>query len=227
MKPGRNLVPSWVVSSAVAIALFSTWEIMAVNGLISPLLAPAPSEVAVTLVRELRGGAIGAHLVATLFRLAGGMLIGGTLGIIVGLAMGSSRRIREIADPFVSAIYPLPKIALFPVVMVLLGIGDASRIAIVTLSAFFPLMINTMNGVRQISPTHLDVARNYGAAGTKLFTRVVLPASLPMVLSGFRIALNWGSRSRSACWPRSSRCGPSDSPSTPCPSWASRWRSGS
>jgi NitT/TauT family transport system permease protein len=98
--------------------------------------------------------------------------------------------LRDIADPFVAAIHPIPKIAILPVVMALLGIGDRSRIAVISLAVFFPMMINTMNGVLQISRTHLDVARNYGATGTKLFTRVVLPASLPMVLSGLRIAVN-------------------------------------
>jgi len=104
--------------------------------------------------------------------------------------MGMSRRLREIADPFVGAIHPIPKIAILPVVMALLGIGDVSRIAVISLAVFFPMMINTMNGVLQISETHLDVARNYGATGIRLFRRVVLPASLPMVLSGLRIAVN-------------------------------------
>lgn len=183
-------VPAGVISAAIAITLVTTWELMARNGLISPLLAPAPSAVVVALVRAVRSGEILTHLFATVYRVTAGILIGGSAGIIVGLGMGSYRRFRDIADPFVSAIYPLPKIAIFPVVMALLGIGDAARIAVVSLAAFFPLMISTMNGVRQISPTHLDVARNYGAAGSRLFKRVVLPASLPMVLSGLRIALN-------------------------------------
>jgi len=186
----RSPVPAGVISSAVAVGLIALWEVMARNGSISPLIAPTPSSVAVALVRAFGTGEIVSHLLATVYRVVAGILIGGSAGIVVGLAMGAYRRLRDIADPFVSAIYPLPKIAIFPVVMAVLGIGDASRIAVVSLAAFFPLMITTMNGVRQISPTHLDVARNYGAAGSRLFTRVVLPASLPMVLSGLRIALN-------------------------------------
>lgn len=192
MTPANHVrrVPAGIVSLVIAVSLITIWELMAKNGLISPLLAPAPSTVAVSLVRAIQSGEILRHLFATMYRVVAGILIGGSAGIVVGLAMGAYKRFRDIADPFVSAIYPLPKIAIFPVVMALLGIGDASRIAVVSLAGFFPLMISTMNGVRQISPTHMDVARNYGATGSRLFRRVVLPASLPMVLSGLRIALN-------------------------------------
>ena len=186
---GRYVHP-WIISGIIAVALISLWEVMARNGQISPLLAPAPSRVWSALVRAIRDGELLSHLFATVYRVVAGILIGGSAGIVVGLAMGAYRRFRDIADPFVSAIYPLPKIAIFPVVLALLGIGDASRIAVVSLAAFFPLMISTMNGVREIHPTYLDVARNYGARGSKLFTRVVLPGSLPTVLSGLRIALN-------------------------------------
>jgi NitT/TauT family transport system permease protein len=119
-----------------------------------------------------------------------GIVIGGTIGVTTGILMGTIPRFRAIADPFVSAFHPLPKIAILPVVMALLGIGDRSRIAVISLAVFFPMMINTLAGVTQISRTHLDVARNYGASGWKLFTRVILPASMPLMFSGFRIALN-------------------------------------
>jgi ABC-type nitrate/sulfonate/bicarbonate transport system permease component len=190
-RPARPLrLPPILISAGIAVALFAVWEVGARGGYISPLLAPSPSRVVQTLAEQFARGEVIGHLAATMYRVFAGILIGGSAGIVVGLAMGAYRNVRDVADPFVSALYPLPKIAIFPVVMSLLGIGDASRIAVVSLSAFFPLMISTMNGVRQISPTHLDVARNYGADGVKLFSRVVLPASLPSVLTGLRISLN-------------------------------------
>ena len=183
-------VPAPLISATVAIGALATWELMARAGLISPLLAPSPSAVVRALVQEFTSGEIAPHLLLTLYRVGSGILIGGSFGIVAGLLMGMSRRLRDIADPFVAAIHPIPKIAILPLVMALLGIGDKSRIAVISLAVFFPMMINTMNGVLQISRTHLDVARNYGANGIKLFRRVVLPASLPMVLSGLRIGVN-------------------------------------
>jgi NitT/TauT family transport system permease protein len=179
-----------IISALIAAALFVAWELGARSGSSSPLLAPAPTDVVVSLAKSIFNGEMLKHLFATVYRVLAGILIGGSAGIVFGMWMGSYRRLRDIADPFVSAIYPLPKIAIFPVLMAFMGIGDASRIAAISLSAFFPLMISTMNAVMEISPIHLDVARNYGAKGNRLFRRVILPASLPMVLSGLRIALN-------------------------------------
>ena len=183
-------IPAGVVSAVVAVGAISFWELMSRSGFISPLLAPSPTAIVRSVITQFTTGEIVPHMLTTLYRVGAGLLIGGSAGVVMGMLMGMSRRIRDIADPFIAAIHPIPKIAILPVVMALLGIGDASRIAVVSLAVFFPMMINTMNGVLQISRTHLDVARNYGAAGTKLFRRVVLPASLPMVMSGLRIGVN-------------------------------------
>jgi NitT/TauT family transport system permease protein len=88
------------------------------------------------------------------------------------------------------AIHPIPKIAILPLLMIFLGIGEASRIAVASVAAFFPMLINTMAGVREINPIYFEVARNYGASRRKLLTRVVLPGSLPLALSGLRLAAN-------------------------------------
>jgi ABC-type nitrate/sulfonate/bicarbonate transport system permease component len=183
-------LPASAISAAVAIGAVTLWELMSRAGVISPLLAPAPSAVVRAVFAGVVTGEMVPHLLFTLYRVVCGILIGGSAGVVVGLLMGTSRRLRDIADPFISAIYPIPKIAILPMVMAVLGIGDASRIAVISVTVFFPLMISTMNGVKQISRTHLDVARNYGASGTRLFRRVVLPASLPMILSGLRIGVN-------------------------------------
>lgn len=183
-------LPAPVISLTLAIGAVTFWEMLSRIGYISPLLAPAPTAVVRALITGFTSGEIGPHILITLYRVVSGLLIGGSVGLVMGLLMGTSGRLRDIADPFVAAIHPIPKIAILPVVMALLGIGDKSRIAVIALAVFFPMMINTMNGVLQISQTHLDVARNYGATGMKLFRRVVLPASLPMVLSGLRIAVN-------------------------------------
>jgi NitT/TauT family transport system permease protein len=188
LRPYR--APASLLSLGIAIGAVLLWEMMSRWGFISPLLAPAPTSIVRTLISGFTSGQILPEVRVTLYRVLSGIAIGGSVGLTVGLLMGTSRRFREIVDPFIAAIHPLPKIAILPVVMALLGIGDTSRIAVISLTVFFPMAINTMNGVRQISPIHLDVARNYGATGIRLFTRVVLPASLPSVLTGMRVAVN-------------------------------------
>jgi len=104
--------------------------------------------------------------------------------------MGRSDRLRRIVDPFIAAAHPIPKIALFPLFMLLFGLGDASKIAIVALAAFFPCLINAMAGARGISPLYLQVAQSYGASPFRTLTKVLLPGSLPVALSGLRLAVN-------------------------------------
>jgi len=174
-----------VASIAVAVLLLLLWELFARNGFISPIVAPAPSRIIAALIRELQSGELELHMIATVTRLVIGLSVGATIGILCGLAMGLSPRLRRFADPFVAAAHPIPKIAILPI-----GIGELSKVAMVALSVFFPLLINTMMGVRQISPVYFDVVKSYGATRWKLFTRVVVPASMPMILSGLRIGLN-------------------------------------
>jgi NitT/TauT family transport system permease protein len=104
--------------------------------------------------------------------------------------MGWSRRLRIVIDPFIAAAHPIPKVAVLPLILILFGIGETSKVIVIGVAAFFPMLINTMVGVRQISPIHFEVAANYGASRWKVFTRVVLPGSLPLVLTGMRLALN-------------------------------------
>lgn len=166
------------------------WEWGARSGRVSALFFPAPTTIAVTLGRLLIEDGLLMDTAITLFRMSVGLLIGGIAGIVMGMLMGWSSKVRSLAEPFVAGIHPIPKSALLPLFLVLMGIGDRPRLALVALAAFFPLLINTMNSVRNIEPTFLEVAANYGARGLKLFQRVILPATLPGILSGARIAAN-------------------------------------
>jgi len=142
------------------------------------------------LARELATGKLATHLSATLSRLLGGLALGGGAGLLLGLAMGWSRRLRGALNPVIAGIHPIPKIALFPLLIVWFGVGEQSKVVAVAVGSFFPMLINTMGGVRNINPVHLDLARNSGAHTGQLFRRVLFPGSLPMVLTGLRVAAN-------------------------------------
>ena len=166
------------------------WEAGVRAGLVPTLFFPAPSTIGRTLLRMLESGDLLADLGITLGRLSVGLAVGGSAGLLLGLIMGWSRRLRVIVDPFVAAIHPIPKIAILPLIMIFVGIGEASKVVVVAIAAFFPMLISTMDGVRQISPIHFEVAENYGASTGNVLTQVVLPGSLPLILTGTRLALN-------------------------------------
>lgn len=193
-RPGRERRPRgaagvWVPTLA-GLAALSLWEGAARLGFVSPLYFPAPTEVVTALWTSIVRGELGSNLWVTLTRVVPGLVIGVVPGLLLGVAMGRSRSVRRVVDPIIAAVHPIPKIALLPLFMIVLGIGEASRIAIVAIAAFFPMLINAMAGVRRISPLYFEVARNYGASRRKVFTRVVLPGSLPVVLSGLRLSAN-------------------------------------
>jgi NitT/TauT family transport system permease protein len=185
----RDGTERWL-AAGIAAVLLSAWELAARLGLVSATFFPPPSTIGMSLSASITSGVMLEHLRVTLLRVFPGLLIGGGPGLLLGLAMGSSARLRGIMDPFIAAVHPVPKLALLPLFMVLLGIGEQSKILVVAAAAFFPMLLNAMAGVRHISPVHFEVAENYGAGRTKILVRVVLPGSLPMVLTGLRLAAN-------------------------------------
>lgn len=178
------------ISIAIGAAALVLWELLARAGIINTLFFPAPTAIAAELIRTLANGVMIEHLSATLLRVFPGLLLGGTAGLVAGLAMGMSKRLRLVMDPFVAGLHPIPKLALLPLFMIMFGIGEWSRIVAIAVATFFPMLINAMAGVRQISPVHFEVARNYGADRWQILRRVVLPGSLPLVLAGTRLAAN-------------------------------------
>lgn len=181
----ERLGPLLLVTGGLA-----AWELGSRLGLFSPTFFPPPSATLLALLRLLGDGEVFVHTGVTLGRTAAGFALGGGSGLLIGLAMGRWSRLHALLDPLVALAHPVPKIAMLPIVLVLFGIGEGSKVALGALGAFFPMLINTVTGVRQISPTYFEVARSYGAGARSMFTRVVLPGSLPMVLAGARLAIN-------------------------------------
>lgn len=184
--PGPRI---WVPLLLVALLLL-VWE-WAVNvRLLAPVLFSPPTVIAQTIAVSFADGSLTLNLGVTLVRVFGGLLVGGGLGVLIGLLMGWSRTVRDNTDPWIAAAHAIPKVAILPLFIFFLGIGEEPKIALAALVAFFPMLINTMAGVGQINPIHMQVAQNYGAGLPQLFTRVIFPGSLPLILSGLRIAFN-------------------------------------
>ena len=165
------------------------WELCGRLGLLNPLFFPVPSLIGIAFFGMLAEGEIQANLSITLFRVFVGFLIGTVSGLVVGLCMGASEKVRLFLDPVVAATYPVPKLSIFPLLMIIFGIGELSKIMAIAIGCFFIVVLNTMAGVRNINKVYFEVAKNYGASKIQLFSRVMLPASLPMIFTGIRLAL--------------------------------------
>ena len=178
------------MSVAVVVVGLSLWQLRAHQHAINPIFFPAPSEIAQQLKDSILHDGMLSDLGLTLKLVAIGVVLGGSIGLVVGLAMGWSRTVRGALDPLVAAVHPIPKVALFPLFLVIFGIGDSAKVAMTSAAAFFPMVLSAMAGVRQISPAHYEVAQSYGLGRRRVITAVVLPGSLPMVMTGVRLAVN-------------------------------------
>jgi NitT/TauT family transport system permease protein len=175
---------------AVWIAILAALELFVRSGAHTGFFLPAPSSVAESLVAMIADGSLGAQLAVTASRIVMGLLVGAGVGVTLGLVMGTSTRARRVMDPLVAALHPIPRLAFFPLLIVMVGVGETSKLAAVSLGAFFPMLLNTVAGVRGMNPVHLELARNYGASPRQMFLHVLLPGSMPMMLTGLRLSTN-------------------------------------
>lgn len=171
------------------VALLVLWQIFSWLNVLDARFVPSPLTIFEGGVQLVRSGELWTHLSVSLWRLAAGFLVGTIPGIAIGLVMGLSRYVRAALDPIVAATYPIPKIAILPLVMLYLGIGEASKIAIIAIAVIYLVLINTMVGVLTIDRVYFDVAKSFNAPWRKLFTRVILPGAAPMIFAGLRLSL--------------------------------------
>ena len=179
-----------MLPALIITALLIVWEWQSRVGGLSILFFPAPSIIADALLKISTSGELLANTGITLLRVTLGFLIGGAAGTFLGLLMGWSGRLRYVVDPLIAASHPIPKLALLPIIIIIFGLGESSKVVIIAVTVFFPMLINSMAGTRQISPIQFEVASSYRVSRRRTFFRVVLPGSLPFVLAGARLALN-------------------------------------
>ena len=170
------------------IGLLLLWELAVKAGLLDFRFFPPPSRIFAAAAALLASGELFTHLGASLLRILFGFTIGTLLGVPVGLALGAFRLLRVMFDPILSALYVIPKIAILPLIMLIFGIGEGSKIAIVALATFFVVAINSLAGVRQVEPILIEAGRNFGASRLQMFGHVILPGALPSIFTGLRLA---------------------------------------
>ncbi|PDT74149.1 ABC transporter permease [Bradyrhizobium sp. C9] len=169
--------------------IFLIWEILSRLDLLDPMFMPPLEDVARTFYQEVFVTHELLHHIGVSFMRAGaGLGLAAVAGIGAGVLMGRVRVIESFLDPLISALFPTPKLALFPLMMIFLGIGDASKIGLIFLGCFFPIVINTYTGVKNVDKFFIWNALTKGASQRQLIWHVVLPAALPIVFAGLRVA---------------------------------------
>jgi len=178
-----------VVKPTVAIALFlGVWEVVPRLGVVDKVFLPSLSTVLGSLVDLITSGQLADHLGASLSRALIGFLIALFVAIPLGVAIGWYRPVAEVLNPILELFRNTAALALLPVFVLIFGIGETSKIALVIYASTFPILLNTISGVRTVDPLLVKSARSLGLPSYRLFQKVILPAAVPMIFTGIRMA---------------------------------------
>lgn len=170
------------------ILFFAIWEALPRLGIVDPFFLPPLSVVLTAIVSMLQTGELFQHIGASLQRTLAGFFLGFFVSVSLGLIIGWFSRVERFADPLLQGFRQTSALALFPVFILFFGIGEASKIAIIFWGAQWPILLNTISGVKNVDALLIKSARSMGASKLTIFFRVVLPASLPSIFTGARLS---------------------------------------
>jgi sulfonate transport system permease protein len=182
---GNRQLLSWLVPAVLVLA----WEALARFGKIPPYILPAPTKVISTAISLVRDGTLIPDIGISLLRAASGFVIGGSIGFAFGVAVGFSRTAGLLLDRTILMLRAIPFLAVLPLVIVWLGIGEGAKIFLVAFGVAFPIYMNTVLGIRQVDPKLVELGRVTGLSTGTLIRRIILPGALPSILNGVRYAL--------------------------------------
>lgn len=176
---------------ASPLILLVVWEILVKVGILDVRFFAPPSEIAGRLAQLVNDGTMWRETAVTMRRVLVGFTLASIPAVLLGILMGINRPIRLFFTPLISAIYPVPKIALVPMIILIFGIGETAKYAVSVISVFFLVALNTVAGVTQVDQKYFDIARNSGARGWDLIWTVALPGALPSILTGLNLGLGF------------------------------------
>jgi ABC-type nitrate/sulfonate/bicarbonate transport system permease component len=178
-----------ILSTAFIVIVLAAWQVVTALGLEPPIILPAPLAVVRAFQGIFSSPEVWADFAASGMELFYGFALAALVGVTAGLVIGWYPRIGYFFDPFLNLLYATPRVALGPLLIVWLGIGLSSKVALVFLVAVFPVLVNTSSGIRSLDQHLVRVARCFGANDLKIFRTIALPGSVPFILGGLRLAV--------------------------------------
>lgn len=178
-----------LVAILAVVVVVGFWELWVRMNDISALYLPAPSRIAQATWEMIQDGTLIDATGLTLWRIFSGFALAIAIGVPIGLLMGVSRTFEAVSDLFIAALYPLPKIAVIPLLIIWMGTGETFKIVLSLIGAIFPIILNTLLGVKQVDEGLVLAARDLGASRRQIWRKIMLPSALPEIFTGIRLGL--------------------------------------
>ncbi|MGC4062361.1 MAG: ABC transporter permease [Aquabacterium sp.] len=176
-------------STLIPVVILAAWQGFSQAGVVSPIVLPAPTAITRAFVAGIQSGELALDALASLTRVLAGFLLGALAALPLGLLMGTRPVVFQLFNPILQLLRPIPPIAYIPMAIVWFGIGNVPAIFLISLGAFFPILISTTTGVQQVDRLYVLAAQNLGASQKTMFLRIVLPAASPAILNGMRVGI--------------------------------------
>jgi sulfonate transport system permease protein len=183
----KHLFTEFCLPVLFPVLVLFLWELLSFRRIINPVILPPPSRIFEAFKSLVLNGQIARHLQASAFRVLLGFMAGSVLGLVTGVVVGISHKIERATVLIISVLRPIPMIAMIPVFILLLGIDEASKIAVITMGAFWPVFMNTVYGIKSVDKKLLELAYALGKSRWYTLIRVVMPSALPPVFVGVRL----------------------------------------
>jgi sulfonate transport system permease protein len=194
IKPSVNkavlkLLANVALYISLPIIVVLIWKAADIFGLIKPYTLPPPEKVLKTALEFLQDGTLIEHIKASVLRVAEGFLIALVLALVVGVGIGLFKKLEIFTDALLQILKPIPPIAWIPLSILWFGIGEGSKVFIIVVGAFFPILINTIDGIKNIDSRFLELSRVYEVKRLRVITKVILPGAMPFIMTGIRVGL--------------------------------------
>jgi len=171
------------------LSLLLVWEACARVGFVDTRLLSSPTQIFQSLLPLLGSGELLYNTLVSMQRVLLGFVAGAVPGILLGMSMGISPLVRSAVEPMIQATYPIPKLAIMPLILLIFGLGETSKVFTIGIGVFYLVVINTMAGVLHIEKIYMDVAKNFGASRLDFYLTVAFPGALPMIFTGLKLGM--------------------------------------
>lgn len=190
VKTFKKHIKEWILLLILPVLFAVLWQVASANKLVNPSVLPAPQKVWAALVKQISTGSLWKHIASSLLRVIKGYFIGTVAGLALGIVAALNKSVRKLIEVPVGLLRPIPAIALIPFFILWMGIGEMSKVSVIVFGTFWPVLLNTIQGICSADDKLLEVGRILEKDRKTVLIKIILPSALPAIFTGLRLGIS-------------------------------------